>query len=248
MSVAERLIVTVDSTDLDAIITKINAAKLSGGEGGVDETTGRLNTLNKQINDTRRAAREAGINLEDLPVMNRDMRLLLGQLNIPGFRELSSGFFQTRRGIRAAQMSREAQALNAAQLAPEIAKQLSIQSMIGYAALILYIVNLIYNFYKQMIKEIENSRIQYEDMIRRSQDINHREYVALSKEQVGFASWADQFESRVDSEGYINAIVELVYNKWLSLAPALTEEEKTMLELYYQLTGGSNYKSSEVNP
>ena len=248
MSVAERLIVTVDSTDLDAIITKINAAKLSGGEGGVDETSRRLNELNKKINDTRRAAREAGINLEDLPVMNRDMRLLLGQLNIPGFREFSAGFYQTRRGVRAAQMGREAAGLNAKELAPELAKELSIQSMIGYAALILYVVNLIYNFYKQMIKEIENSRIQYEDMIRRSQDINHREYVALSKEQVGFASWADQFESRVDSEGYINAAIELAINKLLALKPALTEEEKTMLELWYKLTSAGNYQSSEVDP
>ena len=231
MGAVERLLITVDDAALNDALAKIAAAKLSGGQGGgVDETTRRLNELNKKINDTRKAAREAGINLEDLPVMNRDMRLLLGQMNIPGFREFSSGFFQTRRGVRAAQMSREAQALNAAGLAPEVAKQLSIQSMIGYAALILYVVNLIYNFYKQLIKEIENSRIQYEDMIRRNQDINHREYMALSKEQVGFASWADQFQSHVDSDGYINAIVELVWNKILAQVPALTDEQRRDLQ------------------
>jgi len=230
MSANERLIVTVDSTDLDAIITKINNAKLSGGGGEVDETTRRLNELNKKINDTRKAAREAGINLEDLPVMNRDMRFLLGQMNIPGFREFSSGFFQTRRGVRAAQLGREAAGLTAEGLAPAVAKQLAIQSMIGYAALILYVVNLIYNFYKQLIKEIETSRIQYEDMIRRNQDINHREYVALSKEQIGFSNWSDQFQSHVDSDGYINAIVNLVWNKILAQAPALTDEQKRDLQ------------------
>jgi len=245
MGVTERLIIQIEDADLDAVITKLANAKGAGAGGGVDDETRRLNELNKKINDTRKAARESGINLEQLPVLNRDMRLLANQMNIPGFREFSSAFFQTRRGVRAAQMGRESAGLQAAQLAPELAQQLSLQSMVGYAALILFIVNMIYDFYQQLVKQIEAERSNYEDLIRRSQDINHREYLSLREEQTGFATWADQFQANVESEGWVDAIVTLAVNRILSMAPAITAEERAQTEL---MINQGKYVQGTVNP
>ena len=225
----ERLIITIDDAELNAIIDKITTVKI-GETGGVDDATKRLNELNKKIRDTQQAAKEAGINLDNLPAINRDMRLLLGSLDIPGLGELLSGYFQGRRGVTAGVKARQAVALTAEGLAPEVAKKLVLSSMVGYAALILYIVKMIYDFYKQAIKEIEASRVRYEDLMRKNQDITHREYMELSKEQIGFASWLDQFQSHVDSEGYINAIVDLVWNKILAQAPTLSDEDRRLLE------------------
>lgn len=209
MSVNENIRVNIQDDELDAIINKLSNAKLAGG--GADDATKRLNELNKKIADTRKAAKEAGINLDDLPTLNRDMRLLAGQMNIPGFREFSSAFFQARRGVRATQLGREARALNAAELAPELAKGLQIQSLVGYAALILYVTKIIYDVVKRVKDGIEQERLQYEDFIRKELDLTHREYLELSKEQSGFASWWDQFQYTVSEEGIQETVMQVFY-------------------------------------
>ena len=114
MGAQETLRVIIDPGQLNQILSQIKTART------------QTNTLNKQITTARKAARAAGINLDDLPTLNRDMRLLAGSLNAPVFRQASAALFQARRGVRAGQLAREAQAI--AGLDPALAKTLSTRS------------------------------------------------------------------------------------------------------------------------
>ena len=174
-------------------------------------------TLTSEINRARKSARAAGINLDDLPTLNRDMRLLAGSLNVPGFRQASAALFQARRGVRAGQLAREAQAI--AGLDPALAKTLSTQALIGQAALAAFIVKTVYDTIQRFIKEEEARNASLEDLVREGLALNHREYEELSREQTGFASWLDQFEDGVASEGLRQTIRTTVSEMLLSLIP-----------------------------
>jgi len=205
MGAQETLRVIIDPGQLNQILSQVKTART------------QTNTLNKQITTARKAARAAGINLDDLPTLNRDMRLLAGSLNMPGFRQASAALFQARRGVRAGQLAREAQAI--AGLDPALAKTLSTQALIGQAALAAFIVKTVYDTIQRFIKEEEARNASLEDLVREGLALNHREYEELSREQTGFASWLDQFEDGVASEGLRQTIRTTVSEMLLSLIP-----------------------------
>lgn len=219
MSVNENIRVNIQDDELDAIISKLSNAKLAGG--GADDATKRLNELNKKIADTIKASKEAGINLEDLPTMNRDVRLLLGTLNLPGFREFSAGFFQTRRGIRAEVNRRVAEGLIKEDLAPQLAKELQIQSMVGYAALILFVTKMIYEIVQGEIDRIEKKREAFENFIRKDTELTNRQFRELQSEQIGFATWFDQLQAKIDDEGFAAGMADLVIDRLLGMQVSL---------------------------
>ena len=91
---------------------------------------------------------------------------------------------------------------------------------------------------QQMWEDIKRQRVEYEDLLREGLDLTHREYMALSKEQAGYASWLDQFQAEVKSQGYLDTIVELVWARIQSLIE-ITEsseerawKEKFMIDAY----------------
>ena len=209
----ETLRIIVDAGQLDQIISKVRVANSQ--------------TLNigKAVNDMRRSAREAGINLDDLPTLNRDARLLANSLNIPGFREASAILFQARRGVRAGQLAREAQAI--AGLDPELSKQLSTQALLGSAAMVAFVVKIVVDTIQRFIKEEEARSAEFEDMIREGLELNHQEFEALSREQTGFSSWVDQFEAGAEDKGFfatIKIMVEEILASFIGVYPDIYPE------------------------
>ena len=80
---------------------------------------------------------------------------------------------------------------------------------------------------QQMWEDIKRQRIEYEDLLREGLDLTHKEYMTLSKEQAGYATWLDQFQAEVRSQGYLDTIVELVLAKLQSLVEvAISSEEQ----------------------
>jgi len=204
----EELKLVIDDAELTAALAKImtitNAQK---------QTTGQLRGLSTLIRDTRRDARAAGINLDDLPTLNRDMRLIMG--NIPMFRQLSVLLFQGRRGVRAQQLQREAEALKAAGLAPELAGELETAAIIGQLALVMFVVitllrtiKTLDRIQKQMIRDMAS----FENEVRVGLDLTHAEFDELGREIIGFATPWEQLQAELKAakvEGYLEG-------RWLS--------------------------------
>jgi len=207
-----RLVVYDD--ELRAALALLREAGLTGV--GATTTPSRVEELNRQITALRQGAREGGIKLDQLPTLNRDARILL--YNLPGLREASMYLFQARRGVRAAQLGREAAAVS--DIAPELSKQLEITSLVGYAALIIFVTKMIYDIVQKEVARIEQSRVELETMIRRNLDITHREYIELSRTQIGFASWLDQLNASIEEKGLGDAALDFVVNRILSILPA----------------------------
>jgi len=215
MGAQETLRVIIDPGQLNQILSQVKTAST------------QTSTLNSQINSARKSARAAGINLDDLPTLNRDARLLANSLNIPGFREASAALFQARRGVRAGQLGREAEAI--AGLDPVLAQQLTTQSLLGQAALVAFVTKIVYDTIQRFIKEEAARNAALEDLVRNGLDLSHQEFEALSREQTGFASFLDQFEEGVASEGLKQTIlttVQEVLASFVSVTP---------------ITGGSVY-------
>ena len=187
----EELKLVIDDAELTAALAKImtitNAQK---------QTTGDLRGLSTLIRDTRRDARAAGIQLDDLPTLNRDMRLIFGM--VPGFRQASALLFQARRGVRAQQLKREAEALKAAGLAPGVAGELGAAALIGQAALVVFIVTSLVRTIQNIQQDVDRNSEQYERIIQEGLGISHKEYEEFMKtfeaqQQVGFESTFDRF-------------------------------------------------------
>jgi len=201
----ERIRVVVYDEEINALLTKINQAGL-GGTGG-DEATKRVRELNKQINDARKAAREAGVNLDQLPTLNRDMRVL-GQ-SLPMFRESSRLLFQARRGVRAEQLRRESGSLE--ELAPELSKQLRLQSLIGYAALISIVVRMIYSAIKGEADRIAKERDTYEAFIMKELNVTRKELQNIAQDQLGYATWFDQLTAEIGNTSLFEAVADFTF-------------------------------------
>lgn len=187
----------------------------------ITTATRSATALNAMILAARKNARAAGINLDDLPTLNRDMRLLAGSLNIPGFREASAAFFQTRRGVRAGQLGREAKALRAAGLAPELAGQLSVQALLGQAALVAFVVTIVVDTIKKFIEAEREAKIELENMLQEGLDLNYNELSGLLRIQTGYASWWNQFQAAVETDGFKQAVADTVRG----VLPALLQGE-----------------------
>jgi len=234
----EELLLVVNDAQLKAALTQINMIK-----SAQTKTRGQVTGLTGLIAKTRRDARAAGINLDDLPTLNRDLRLIGGLF--PGFREASTILFQGRRGVLAAQRAREAAALleTAAALekkallattaarkkailltattAREKAAQLGQASVIGQLALLVVIVTTLLRLYNQSKREIEQNRGEYERLFREGRNISHEEYKQLDASQIGYATRFDEFEAKWMSGEQLEAIAEYVRSYMLTpwLAP-----------------------------
>jgi len=220
----ERIKVVVYDEEINNLLFKLNQAGF-GGSGG-DDSTKRVRELNKQISDARKAAKAAGVNLDQLPTLNRNIRTIIN--TIPYMREVSQLLFRTRLGVQAAEKGREAGAVK--DMAPELAKQLTLQSLLGYAALIVFITKMMYNAIKSEVERIERAQSAYEDLFRKELDLTHREYRELVSEQTGFATWRDQFQSEVESKGFGFASVDAAVDKIKSFVPTLSDSQKTWVE------------------
>lgn len=198
----EELTLVINDAQLSLALSKINTIK-----SAQTRTTTQAKGLTSLINKARKDARAAGISLDDLPTINRDLRLIGGMLAGPGFRGLSTLFFQTRRGVRAQQLAREAEAIEA--LSPELAKQLRGAALLGRVALVLFAVNAVIKISEKIEKiqqEIIRERGEYESMVRAGLDLTHAEWDMLSREQVGFATAWDAFveKSKTDVLGALD--------------------------------------------
>jgi len=205
----EELTLVVNDVQLTMALAKIGMIRESQ-----KRTTSGARGLSSLISKTRKEAKEAGINLDDLPTLNRDMRLILGM--VPGFRQASRLFFQTRRAVRAAQLGREAEALRAAGLAPELAKGLGTAALIGQVALIVFSLKLLMDtakridrIQKQMIRDLGD----YETMAREGLDLTHEEYEELDKSVVGYATAWEEFKAKWDAKEYWDAISDYVISR-----------------------------------
>ena len=175
----EELLLVINDAQLKMALTQITMIKTAQ-----TQTAGKVKGLSQLIAQTRKDARAAGINLDDVPTLNRDMRILGGL--VPGFRQLSTILFQGRRGIRAAQMKREAEALKT--IAPDLAKELGTGAAIGQAALVVVIATTLLRLINQSKLEIEQSRSEYERLFREGLNISHEEYKQLEASQIGYAT------------------------------------------------------------
>lgn len=202
----EELVLVVNDAQLKLALTKINMIKTAQ-----TRTTTRVRGLSSLITKTRKDARAAGINLDDLPTLNRDLRLAAGML--PGFREFSVLLFQARRGVRAQQFMREAEALKAAGLDPALARRLEMGAYVGQLAMVAFAITALVKLDKKIDrieKDIVRARGVYEDMVREGRDLTHEEYLALEAEQVGYATAFDEFKAKWDAGEYLDAIADYV--------------------------------------
>lgn len=84
---------------------------------------------------------------------------------------------------------------------------------IAVAVISLYVVQQI----KQMWETIKQERISYENMLQAGLDLNYTELSRLTKLQTGYATWWDQFQTAVETEGFINAVRDIVIGAFPSL-------------------------------
>jgi hypothetical protein len=199
----ETLRIIVDAGQLDQIINKVKTANTQS------------NTLSRQINDARKGAREAGINLDDLPTLNRDARLLANSLNIPLFREASALLFQGRRGVRALQMAREAEAVSG--FDPALASQLNIQSLLGQAALVAFVTKIAIDTAVAFTKEQNRKNVELEDMIRGNLELTFDEFQSLDTDRTGFATLLSQMREEVGDVGLLETIKKTVIETVLGI-------------------------------
>jgi len=202
----EELTLVVNDADLQVALMRINMLKTAQ-----KRTTTQTRGLSALITKTRKDARAAGINLDDLPTLNRDMRLAAGML--PGFREFSVLLFQARRGVRAQQLMREAEALKKAGLKPELARRLEMGAYVGQLAMVAFAISALVALSKKVDRierDIIRARGGYEDMIREGLDLTHEEYLAIEAEQVGYATALDEFKAKWDAGEYLDAIADYV--------------------------------------
>ena len=201
----ERIQVIVYDEEINTLLFKLNQAGLTGSGG--DDASKRVRELNKQISDARKAAKAAGVNLDQLPTLNRDMRVL-GQ-SLPMFRESSRLLFQARRGVRAKQLRREARSLE--ELAPELSKQLRLQSLIGYAALISIVVRMIYSAVKGEMDRIAKERDTYEAFIMKELNVTRKELQNIAQDQLGYATWFDQLTAEIGNTSLFDAVADFTF-------------------------------------
>ena len=187
----------------------VNDSDLTRVIGRVDRARSGTRNLSGSISQIRRDARAAGIiSLDELPTINRDARLLANTLNIPGFTGASRLFFQGRRGVRAAQLRREAQAV--AELDPSLAAQLNTQALLGSAAMVAFVVKIVADTIKKFVEDEKQANIDLENMFQEGLDLTFNETKFLVDAQTGFASWWDQFMTAASGGDFGSAIIEII--------------------------------------
>lgn len=237
----ETIRVIVDDAQLNDVIARIDEASVKAARLGAQApiipsapfqvtptttpttpiTTASRNTatLNSMILTARKNAVDAGINLDDLPTLNRDMRLLGGTLNLPIFRQASAVLFQARRGVRAAEARRVAKALET--LDPTEASRLSVQALIGQAAMVAFVTKIVVTTINKFIEDERQANIDLENMFQEGLDISFNETKLLLKVQTGFATRWSQLQEMIKTEGFISAIKQMV----IGSLPAIVQGE-----------------------
>ena len=89
--------------------------------------------------------------------------------------------------------------------------------MLAIAVISIYMVQQV----KQMWETIKQERISYENMLSEGLSATHSEILALSDLQTGYATWWDQFQTAIETEGFINAVKTTV----ISVLPAILQAE-----------------------
>ncbi len=224
----ERIRVDISRDDLDKYLDDLSKVRT-----GTEETESGLPGIRKEVNKIRREAAASGLNLDELPALNRELRII-GRL-IPGFTRGSSLYFQLRRQVRGQMGTRSADALREQLSDPKfiqdlmtetgetenvirnfIEKQITADLMKGALAkivIVAVIIQFIVKTIRQVEKKIERERAQFENEIRRDTELTHRQFRELQAEQIGFATWVDQFEAEWDEEGFVNTAVKTVINR-----------------------------------
>lgn len=226
----EELTLVINDAQLNLTLTKINMIKTAQ-----TRTTTQVKGLSSLITKARKDAKAAGISLDDLPTLNRDMRLIMGRF--PGFMQASRIFFQTRRAVRAAQLEREAAALR--ELAPELAQQLGTAAFIGKIALVVYAVTAVIRIaekIEKMQRQIIQQRGAYETMIRDGLDLTHEEWALMDRERVGWVTAWDAFveKSKTDLFGAIDDFIRAKYVEiTVEVEAAILTDGKGVAEEFY---------------
>ena len=201
----ETLRIIVDAGQLDQIITKTKRARSESAQ------------LKKDVADARDYARTAGLNLDQLPTLNRDARLLANSLNIPGFREASALLFQARRGVLSLERSRLAKV----EPDPEKAAQLSAQSLLGQAALVAFITKTVITMITKFVEDERQANIDLENMFQEGLDISFNQTRLLLDTQTGFATRWSQLQEMMQTDGFLAALKAMV----IGSLPAIIQGE-----------------------
>lgn len=89
--------------------------------------------------------------------------------------------------------------------------------VLAIAVISVYVVQQI----KQMWETIKQERISYENMLQEGLDVTYSELKRFTELQTGYATWWDQFQAAVETEGFIAAVRDIV----ISVLPALLQTE-----------------------
>lgn len=168
---SERIILDVDDTEVDIAIAKLKQAvtlattALPAGVGGMSGFAAFWEKVGSDLGDTAtkmgNLERLTGVAFRDIPTINREVRILLGQ--VPGMRSAMRAFFNVRRLLRG----------------------LDIGEM-QLAVSLLVVAVLLMRWISERQRNIERREQQHEALIRRERGLSHAEYLNLMTEWQGF--------------------------------------------------------------
>jgi len=165
----DRIVVEVDDTEIDVAIAKLKQAITLAstiGTRNLDVATRELGDFglfwNKIDQEILATQERAGFDYRDLPAINREMRIIVGQ--IPGMREAMRVYFMARRVMRGFEIGDV---------------QLGL-SLIATAILLI-------KWNDTRIKALEREKRRREAFIRKERGLTHEQYLNLMEEwQVEF--------------------------------------------------------------
>lgn len=213
--------IDVDDVEVDMAIAKLKLAvslqgQLTGVTGTrrdpraqVREWDSLMKTWSMWVESERQLGALEKFAKMDLPTVNREMRVLLGQ--VPGARQAIQYYFRLRRLQRAAELATGA--------TPAFGPL-----WITILATAVILLTQVQRSHKQWERRVREDRREYEDMFREGLDITHAEWEALAIEQRGFATWGEQFTVMREEMGTMQAIVASIYNWWLWYRDAATAQ------------------------
>ena len=169
--------------DLDRYLQKLNLILtkqqlLTGDTRGdvsskTRRTKGEIDSIAKAVKLIRA---EGGVNLDELPTINRDLRLLVGQL--PYMNRVIYDYYQVRRTVRGIERLRAAQRLDIEGKA-KLATEARVSGYIALAATVVFLVNEV----TRLRKRLEAADQERENLIRSVTGMTHSEYRNWSKTQ-----------------------------------------------------------------
>jgi len=182
MAADERIIIEVDTTELDEAIAKakqliatsITATGVPNIGTGVKrqktETERMKRLLGKVSSDIPRFLDEIGE--KDLPSINREMRLIVGQNR--GLRQIVSSYFRIKRDQRAIGIAtKEAKMLSDVLTNPQL--------ILTTIATLIILVKWAHTYFVRL----KNERFAYEEFIRKEMRLTKREYDYITSEVSG---------------------------------------------------------------